>query len=56
MEEYLLKKIEMRFDVFLELVILSYFNAIFIDFYAVKCLINIYFCVISMFVSARILL
>ena len=31
------------FDVFLDLVILPYFNAISIDFYAVKCLINIYF-------------
>ena len=32
-----------RFDVFLDLVILPYFNAISMDFYAVKCLINIYF-------------
>ena len=31
------------FDVFLDLVILPYFNAISMDFYAVKCLINIYF-------------
>ena len=31
------------FDVFLDLVILPYFNAISIDFYAVKCLIYIYF-------------
>ena len=31
------------FDLFLNLVILPYFNAIFIDFYAVKCLIFIYF-------------
>ena len=45
-----------RFDVFLEFVILSYFNAFSIDFYAEKCLINSYFCVISMFVSARMLL
>ena len=32
-----------RFDVFLDLVILPYFNAISIHFYAVKCLIYIYF-------------
>ena len=32
-----------RFDVFLDLVILPYFNAICNDFYAVKCLIYIYF-------------
>ena len=31
------------FDVFLDLVILLYFNAISMDFYAVKYLINIYF-------------
>ena len=31
------------FDVFLDLVILPYFNAISMDFYAVKCLIYIYF-------------
>ena len=31
------------FDVFLDLVILPYFNAISKGFYAVKCLINIYF-------------
>ena len=31
------------FDVFLDLVILPYFNAISMDFYVVKCLINIYF-------------
>ena len=31
------------FDVFLDLVILPYFNVISIDFYAVKCLIYIYF-------------
>ena len=31
------------FDVFLELVILVYFNAISIDLYAVKCCICIYF-------------
>ena len=31
------------FDVFLDLVILPYFNAISMDFYAVKCLIDIYF-------------
>ena len=29
-----------RFDVFLDLVILPYFNAISTGFYAVKCLIN----------------
>ena len=37
------------FDVFLDFVILPYFNAISMDFYAVKCLIYIYFCAISMF-------
>ena len=42
-----------RFDVFLDLVILPYFNAISMDFYVVKCLINISFYVISMFVSRR---
>ena len=31
------------FDIFLDLVILPYFNAISMDFYAVKCLIDIYF-------------
>ena len=31
------------FDVFLDLVILPYFYALSIDFYAVKCLIYIYF-------------
>ena len=31
------------FEVFLELVILTYFYAISIDFYAIKCLIYIYF-------------
>ena len=31
------------FNVFLDLVILPYFNAISMDFYAVKCLIYIYF-------------
>ena len=31
------------FDVFLDLVIFAYFNAIFIDFYAVKSFICIYF-------------
>ena len=31
------------FDVFLDFVILPYFNAISMDFYAVKCLIYIYF-------------
>ena len=30
-------------DVFLDLVILPYFNAISMDFYAIKCLIDIYF-------------
>ena len=38
------------------LVILHYFNAISIEFYAVKCLINILFYVISMFVSGRMLI
>ena len=32
-----------RFDVFLDLVTLTYFNAFSVDFYAVKCLIYIYF-------------
>ena len=32
-----------RFDVFLDLVIFAYFNAIFIDFHAVKSFICIYF-------------
>ena len=31
------------FDVFLDLVILVYLNAIYIDLYAVKCFICIYF-------------
>ena len=31
------------FDVFLDLVIFAYFNAISIDFYAVNCFIYIYF-------------
>ena len=39
------------FDVFLDLVILAYFNVISIHFYAVKCVICIYFCVIPMFLS-----
>ena len=34
-------KLLTRFDVFLDLVILPYFNAISIQFYAVKCLIYI---------------
>ena len=33
----------MFFYIFLDLVILPYFNAISIDFYAVKCFIYIYF-------------
>ena len=33
----------MRFDVFRDLVIFAYFNATFIDFYAVKSFICIYF-------------
>ena len=32
-----------RFDVFLDIFILPYFNAISIDFYALMCLIYIYF-------------
>ena len=36
-------KILTRFDVFLNFVILPYFNAISMDFYAVKCLIYVYF-------------
>ena len=34
----------MRFDVFLNLVFLVYFNAISIDFYAVKCLSALIMC------------
>ena len=45
-----------RFDVFLDFVILPYFNAISMGFYAVKCLIYILICVISMFVSGRMLI
>ena len=41
-----------RFEVFLDLVILAYFNVISIDFYAMKCFICI-FGVISMFLSGR---
>ena len=43
------------FDVFFDLAILPYFNAISIDCYGVKCLIyNVHlFCVMSMFVSGR---
>ena len=37
------KKCSTRFDVFLDLNIFAYFNAIFIDFYAVKSFIYIYF-------------
>ena len=48
------------FDMFLTSfwtwVILPYFNVISIDFYTVKCLINIYFVKISMFVSGRMLI
>ena len=36
-------KLLTRFDVFLDLVILAYFNVISIHFYAVKCVICIYF-------------
>ena len=36
-------KVLTRFDVFLDFVILPYFNTISMDFYAVKCLIYIYF-------------
>ena len=38
-----------RFDVFLDLVILPYFNAISIGFYALKCLIFIYFVLFQIF-------
>ena len=31
------------FDVFLDLLILPYFNSISMDFYAIKCLFDIYF-------------
>ena len=46
------------YDVFLDLVILVYFNAISIDLYAirgfkVKCFICIFFGVISVFISGR---
>ena len=44
------------FDVFFYLVILPYFNAISIDCYVIKCLINIYFMNVSMFVSGRMLI
>ena len=53
-EEVLLLLVPFRsqiFDVFLDLVILPYFNAISVDFYAVKCLNLHLFCVISMFES-----
>ena len=46
----------MRFDVFLDLVILMYFNAISIDLYVVKVLYLHLFCVIAMFISARMLI
>ena len=36
-------KFKRVFYVVLDLIILPYFNAISIDFYAVKCLIDIYF-------------
>ena len=35
--------LESNFDVFLDLVILVYFNSISIDLYAVKCFMCIYF-------------
>ena len=44
------------FYVFLDLVIFAYFNAIFIDVYAVKSFIYIYFVLISMFLRWRILI
>ena len=44
------------FDIFLDLVILPYFNATSLDFYVTKCLINIYFVNISMFLSGRMLI
>ena len=40
------------YDVFLDLVILVYFNAIFVDLYAIRCFICIFF-VFSMFISGR---
>ena len=46
-------KIFTRFDVFLDFVILVYFNTISIDFYAVKSFICIMFCGIAMFISGR---
>ena len=45
-----------RFDVFLDLVIFVNFNAISIDFYAVKCIILHLFCVISMVISGKMLI
>ena len=45
-----------RFDVCFDLVNLVDFNAISIDLYAVKCCICILFCVISMFISGRMLI
>ena len=44
------------FDVFLDLVILPYFNTVSVDFFAVMCLINIYFVKMSMFVSWKMLI
>ena len=49
-------KFLMRFDVFLDFIILPYFYAISMDFYAVLKVLNLHlFCVISMFVSGRML-
>ena len=48
-EEVLLFLVPFRsqiFDIFLDLVIFAYFNAISLDFYAVKCFIWIYFVLI----------
>ena len=42
-----------RFDVFLELVILAYINAIFIDFLCGKVLNLHLLCVIAMFISGE---
>ena len=42
-------RFKIKIDVFLDLVIFAYFNAIFIAVYAVKSFIYIYFVLISMF-------
>ena len=41
------------YDVFSDLVIFVYFNAISIDLYAIRCFICIFFCVFILFISGR---